>query len=115
SHVFSSSVLIVTQIRGHQAGSYPPSPLRYAPSFLSRESSALSFLVDSRRIDRDDRPYCSALLFCTERCQVSTLHRAFGSYFYIHTRYIRVQHVSHARRKLALLLVESSRNDLTCR
>lgn len=41
----------VTQIRGRSAGSSPPSPLRYAPSFLRGEcSAALSSLVDPYRI-----------------------------------------------------------------
>ena len=47
----SHSLPVVTQIRGHIAGSPSPSPLRYVPSFLSREEfSAFSSLVDSRRI-----------------------------------------------------------------
>ncbi|CAN0387298.1 unnamed protein product, partial [Laminaria digitata] len=50
SPFFSRFLLVVTQIRDHKAGSSPPSPLRYAPSFLSEKSSALSSLVDSRRI-----------------------------------------------------------------
>ena len=34
---FSCSLAVVTQIRGRIAGPPPPSPLRYVPSFLSRE------------------------------------------------------------------------------
>ena len=37
SHFCLSSSIVVTQIRGHKAGSSPPSPLRYVPSLLSRE------------------------------------------------------------------------------
>ena len=37
SHFCLSPSIVVTQIRGHKAGSSPPSPLRYAPSLLSRE------------------------------------------------------------------------------
>ena len=35
--ILSPSLPVVTQIRGHIAGSSPPSPLRHVPSFLSRE------------------------------------------------------------------------------
>ena len=43
--------LVVTQIRGHIAGSSPPYPLRFVPNiFFCDEISALSSLVDSRRI-----------------------------------------------------------------
>ena len=39
----SLSFPLVTQIRGHIAGSSPPFPLRYVPSFLSREDFSLFF------------------------------------------------------------------------
>lgn len=42
--------LYETRSRGHSAGSSPPSPLRYAPSFDRETISALSFLVNSRPI-----------------------------------------------------------------
>ena len=43
--------IVVTQIRGDIAGSTPPSPLRFVPCIFYREKiSALSSLVDSRRI-----------------------------------------------------------------
>ena len=45
----SYSTVTVTQIRGHIAGSSPPSPLRFEPCILSREDFSSS-LVDSRRI-----------------------------------------------------------------
>ena len=49
---FSLSLLliVVTQIRGHIAGSSPPSPLRFVPCIIYREKiSALSSLVGLRR------------------------------------------------------------------
>ena len=47
----SLSLLVVTQIRGHIAGFPPPYPLRFVPCIFYREKiSALSSLVDSRRI-----------------------------------------------------------------
>ena len=45
---FSLSVLVVTQNRGHIAGSSPPTVR--ALHFYSKNISVLSFLVDSRRI-----------------------------------------------------------------
>ena len=52
SPFYSLSLLAVTQIRGHIAGSSPPSnPLRFVPCICYREKiSALFPLVDSRRI-----------------------------------------------------------------
>ena len=56
SHLLSSpfcslSLLIVTQIRGHIAGSFPPLPATVRALHFYREKiSALSSLVDSRRI-----------------------------------------------------------------
>ena len=62
SHVLLSSplclllsyiLIVVTQIRGDIAGASPPSPLRgmYVPCiFIATRGSALSSLVDSRRI-----------------------------------------------------------------
>ena len=40
---FSLSFQVVTQIRGHTAGSSPRFPLRYVPSFLSRKDFSLFF------------------------------------------------------------------------
>ena len=56
SHLLSSpfyllSLLVVTQIRGHIAGSFPPLPTTVRALHFYREKiSALSSLVDSRRI-----------------------------------------------------------------
>ena len=48
---FSPSLLVVTQIRGHTAGSCPPLPTRVRALHSYLENiSALSSLVDSRRI-----------------------------------------------------------------
>ena len=47
-------ITVVTQARGHLAG-FPPSPKRYAPSFLSREGFSPFSLVDSHRIALDTR------------------------------------------------------------
>ena len=48
---FSLSLLVVTQIRGHIAGSSPPSRLRFVPCiFCPEKTSALSSLVDWRQI-----------------------------------------------------------------
>ena len=45
--LFSRSLPVATQIWGHIAGPLPPSPLRYVPSFLSREEFSTFFsLVD---------------------------------------------------------------------
>ena len=41
--LLSRSLPAVTQIRGHIAGPRPPSPRRYAPSFLSREVFSILF------------------------------------------------------------------------
>ena len=41
--LLSPSLPVVTQIRGHIAGPPPPSPLRYVPSFLSREEFIVFF------------------------------------------------------------------------
>ena len=41
--LLSCSLLVVTQIRGHILGPPPASPLRYAPSFLSREEFSIFF------------------------------------------------------------------------
>ena len=41
--LFSPSLPVVTQTRGHIAGSLPPSPLRYVFSFLSREEFSVFF------------------------------------------------------------------------
>ena len=51
SPFYSLSLLVVTQIRGHIAGSSPP-PTHYGSclAFLSREDFSSFFLVDSRRI-----------------------------------------------------------------
>ena len=48
----SYGLIVVTQIRGHIAGSFSPSPLRTvrALHFYREKISALSSLVDSRRI-----------------------------------------------------------------
>ena len=47
---FSLSILVVTQIRGHVAGSSPPLPTTVRALHFYRENiSALSSLVDSRR------------------------------------------------------------------
>ena len=56
SHLLSSpfllfSLLVVTQIRGHIAGSSPPLPTTVRALHFFREISALSSLVDSRRIE----------------------------------------------------------------
>ena len=54
SHLFFAllfSLLVVTQIRGHIAGSSPPLPTTVRALHFYREKiSALSSLVDSRRI-----------------------------------------------------------------
>ena len=51
SHLLSSPFLVVTQIRGHIAGSSPPLPTTVRALHFYRENiSALSSLVDSRRI-----------------------------------------------------------------
>ena len=51
SPFFSLSLLVVTQIRGHIAGSSPPLPTTVrALHFYHEKISALSYLVDSRRI-----------------------------------------------------------------
>ena len=51
SPFFSLSLLVVTQIRGHIAGSSPPLPTTVRALHFYREKiSALSSLVDSRRI-----------------------------------------------------------------
>ena len=50
SPYFSSSRPLVTQIRGDIYSRHFPLLLRCAPSFLSREESAFSSLVDLRRI-----------------------------------------------------------------
>lgn len=49
--IFSLSHLSlpVTQMRGHLAGSSPPSVLRYVPCIVREETPALSFFADSRR------------------------------------------------------------------
>ena len=48
---FSPSLLVVTQIRGHTAGSCPPLPTRVRALHSYLENiSALSSLVDSRRV-----------------------------------------------------------------
>ena len=48
---YSLSLLVVTQIRGHIAGSSPPLPTAVRALHFYREKiSALSSLVDSRRI-----------------------------------------------------------------
>ena len=52
----------ITQIRGHIAGPPTPSPPRYMPSFLSREDSAFSSLVRSRRIVLTHAARCSQQL-----------------------------------------------------
>ena len=49
----------VTQIQGNQAGSSPPSPLRYAPSFLLREDS--SYFFPRRLASNGAYPRCQAL------------------------------------------------------
>ena len=41
--LLSRSLPVVTQIRGDIAGPPPPSPLRYVPSFLSREELSIFF------------------------------------------------------------------------
>ena len=44
-------LIVVTQIRGHIASSFPPSPLRFVPgTYYREETSTLSSLVDSRRM-----------------------------------------------------------------
>ena len=49
--LLSPSLLVVTQIRGHIAGSSPPLPTTVGALHSYRENiSALSSLVDSRRI-----------------------------------------------------------------
>ena len=50
--LFSLSLLVITQLRGHIAGSSPPSPLRTVRALHSYRAkiSALSSLVDSRPI-----------------------------------------------------------------
>ena len=51
SPFFSLSLLVVTQIRGHMAGSSPPLPTTVRALHFYREKiSALSSLVESRRI-----------------------------------------------------------------
>ena len=51
SPFYSLSLLVVTQIRGHIAGSSPPLPTTVrALHFFREKTSALSSLVDSRRI-----------------------------------------------------------------
>jgi len=43
------SNIVVTRIRGHIAGSSPPSPLRHVPCiYIARRGSTLSSFVDSR-------------------------------------------------------------------
>ena len=62
SHIFFSlSLQLVTQIQGHIAGSSTPFPLRYVPSFLSREDSSL-FLPSSTRIESTHAARCSQQL-----------------------------------------------------
>ncbi|CAN0519994.1 unnamed protein product, partial [Laminaria digitata] len=39
-----------TQIRGHKAGSSPPSPLRYMPSFLPTDCEGSSYFILKRDI-----------------------------------------------------------------
>ena len=52
SPFYSPSLLVVTQIRGHIAGSSPPLPTTVrALHFYREEISALPSLVDSRRLD----------------------------------------------------------------
>ena len=48
---FSLSLLVVTQIRGHIAGSSPPLPTTVRALHYRENISALSCLVDSRRIE----------------------------------------------------------------
>ena len=43
SHFCLSPSIVVTQTRGHKAGSSPPSPLRCVPSFLKREEFSTFF------------------------------------------------------------------------
>ena len=47
---FSFSLVDVTRIQGDLSRPFPPAPLRYVTSFLSRETSARSSHVDSHRI-----------------------------------------------------------------
>ena len=47
--LLSCSLPVVNQIRGHIAGLFPPSPLRYVPSFSSREYFSI-FLPSSTRV-----------------------------------------------------------------
>ena len=57
SHLLSSpflscSLLVVTQIRGHLAGSFPPSPLGYVPLRFYREKDSFQhFLPSSTRVE----------------------------------------------------------------
>ena len=68
---YSLSVLVVTQIRGHTAGSSPPLPttVRALHFFRDNISALLSSLVDSRRIvlthaRRSQQPIPFCFFFC---------------------------------------------------
>ena len=50
-YTFSSSLLFVSQIRGHTTGAPPPSPLGCMPSFLSREEFMQHFLPSTTRVE----------------------------------------------------------------
>ena len=49
--ILSPSLAVVTQIRGHRAGSLPPSPLRYVPVFFIARRTQLFFLPSSTRVE----------------------------------------------------------------
>ncbi|CAM9544438.1 unnamed protein product [Laminaria digitata] len=59
----TSSKLVVTQIRGHEAGSSPPSPLPYTPSLLSREEFSTSFPRRLPCVEFYCRRFCSPFVF----------------------------------------------------
>ena len=78
--LLSPSLPVPTQIRGHIAGPPPPSPLRYVPSFLSREECSM-FLPSSTRVElyvqnKKKRKYIPGIIYIITRIEYTPAVRS---------------------------------------